>query len=124
MVYNYRVYVVMTPQTHLTIVLDDEAFVEGVFVNLEPQIATAIQNAQANGKDVTPAQAAFADLKSQVTSAQGATNGQAAQVLAQTPQGFPGNWPVFLTARTNAVNARRDLRSAYADAQRIKADLQ
>ena len=45
MVFNYRVYVVMTPQTRLTVVLDDETYIEGVLVNLEPQIATAIQNA-------------------------------------------------------------------------------
>ncbi len=124
MVYNYRVYLVMTPQTHLTIVIDDETYVEGVFVNLEPQIATAIANAQSAGKDVTAAQAAFADLKSQVTSAQGDTTGQSASLLAQTPQGYPGNWPVFLGARTNATNAHSDLRAAYADLQKIKTDLQ
>ena len=124
MVFNYRVYVVMTPQTHLTIVMDDETYIEGVFANLEPQIATAIQNAQAAGKDVTAAQAAFNDLKSQVSTAQGETNGQAAQILAQTPTGYPGNWQVFLAARTNATNARTDLRAAYADAEHIRTDLQ
>jgi hypothetical protein len=124
MVYNYRVYVVMTPQTHLTIVMDDETYIEGVFVNLEPQIATAIQNAQAAGKDVTAAQTAFNDLKSQVSTAQSETNGQSAQILAQTPTGFPGNWQVFLSARTNATNAHTDLGAAYADAQHIRTDLQ
>jgi hypothetical protein len=124
MVFNYRVYVVMTPQTHLTIVMDDETYIEGVFVNLEPQIATAIQNAQAAGKDVTNAQTAFNDLKSQVSTAQTATNGQSAQILAQTPTGYPGNWNVFLTARTNGANARADLRAAYADAEHIRSDLQ
>jgi hypothetical protein len=124
MVYDFRVYVVMTPQTHLTIVLDDETSIEGVLVNLEPTIASAIQNAQAHGKDVSAAQAAFDDFKSQVTSAQGETNGQAAQVLAQTPHGFPGNAAVFLAARTHAVNARGDLHSAYVDAQHIRTDLQ
>ena len=106
MVYDYRVYVVMTPQTHLTIVTDDETYIEGVFTNLEPTIATAIQNAANSGKDVTAAQAAFTDLKSQVSAAQAETNGQSAQVLAQTPTGYPGNWQVFLAARTNATNAR------------------
>ncbi len=114
----------MTPQTHLTIVLDDETYIEGVFVNLEPQIATAIQNAQAAGKDVTAAQAAFTDLKSQVSTAQGETNGESAQILAQTPTGYPGNWPVFLAARTNATNAHTDLHAAYADAEHIRTDLQ
>jgi hypothetical protein len=124
MVYNYRVYVVMTPQTHLTIVMDDETYIEGVFVNLEPQIATAIQNAQAAGKNVTAAQAAFTDLKNQVSTAQGETNGQSATILAQTPTGFPGNWGVFLAARTNATNAHTDLHSAYRDAEQIRSDLQ
>ncbi len=124
MVFTYRVYVVMTPQTHLTIVMDDETYVEGVFVNLEPQIATAISDAQAAGKNVTAAQAAFADLKSQVASAQTETAGQSAQLLAQTPGGYPGNWQVFLAARTNATNARTDLHTAYSDAQRIRTDLQ
>ncbi len=124
MVYNYRVYVVMTPQTRLTVVIDDETYIEGVLVNLEPQIATAISNAQAAGKDVTAAQAAFNDLKSQVSSAQGATNGESAQILAQTPTGFPGNWPVFLAGRTNATNAHNDLHAAYVDAEHIRADLQ
>jgi len=124
MVYNFRVYVVMTPQTHLTVVMDDETYVEGVFVNLEPQIATAIANAQAAGKNVTAAQAAFADLKSQVTSAQGETAGQSATILAQTPSGYPGNWQVFLAARTNATNAHSDLHAAFADAQQIRTDLQ
>jgi hypothetical protein len=114
----------MTPQTHLSIVLDDETYIEGVFTNLEPQIATAIQNAQTSGKDVTAAQAAFADLKSQVSTAQGLTGTQASVVVAQTPAGFPGNWQVFLVARTDATNARTDLHAAYADAERIRTDLQ
>jgi hypothetical protein len=124
MVFDYRVFVVMTPQTHLTIVLDDEAYIEGVFTNLEPKIASAIQNAQAAGKNVTAAQAAFDDLKNQVSTAQGATNGQAAVVLAQMPSGYPGNWQVFTAARTNATNAHSDLHTAYTDFEQIRSDLQ
>jgi len=124
MVFNFRVYVVMTPQTHLTIVADDESYVEGVFATLESTISQAIAGAQAQGKDVTAAQTAFSDLQDQVTSAQGLTAGQAATVLAQTPAGAPGNWQAFLGARTNLQNARNDLRTAYHDAQQIRADLQ
>jgi hypothetical protein len=124
MVYDFRVYVVMTPQTHLAIVMDGEVSIVGVFVSLEPTIASAIQRAQARGKDVTAAQAAFDDLKSQLGAAQRETTGQAAQILAQTPHGFPGSTPVFWAARTHAVNARRDLATAYADAQHIRTDLQ
>lgn len=124
MVFDYRVYVVMTPQTHLTIVADDETYIEGVFTGLEPTIAQAIANAQSAGKNVTAAQAAFSDLKNQVSAAQSASGGESATLLAQTPQGAPGNWSVFLAARTNLSNARTDLHAAYSDAQQIRSDLQ
>ena len=42
---------------------------------------------------------------------------------SQTPQGYPGNWQVFLTARTDLTNARNDLRAAYADGKQIRSDL-
>jgi hypothetical protein len=124
MVFDYRVYVVMTPQTDLTIAADDETFCEGRFVALEPVLAAAIQNAKAHGKDVTAAETAFDDLKSQVTTAQSETNGLSAQMLAQTPHGYPANAQVFLGARTSEFNARNDLHVAYTDAEQIRADLQ
>jgi hypothetical protein len=124
MVFNYRVFVVMTPQTHLTIVADRETAIEQTIVNLEPAIDTAIENAQAHGKNVQGAEQAFTDLKDQVASAQSQTNGQSAQLLSQTPQGYPANWTVFLNARTNLTNARNDLQAAYADARQIRSDLQ
>ena len=46
------------------------------------------------------------------------------QLLAQKPQGYPGNWTVFLTARTNFGNARLDLHAALADARQIRSGLQ
>jgi multidrug resistance efflux pump len=122
-VFRYRVYVVMTPQTHLTVVLDDEAFVEGVLTNLEAKIATAIQNVRNAGKNVTAAQAAFNDPKAQVSAAQNETNGPAAHVLAQTPQGYPENAGFPGGTHTHATNAHNDLRSAYTNAEHIRSDL-
>jgi len=123
MVFDYRVYVVMTPQTELTIGADDETYVEDRFVALEPVIAAAIQNAKAHGKDVTAAEAAFDDLKSQVGAAQSETHGLSVQLLQQEPHGYPANWQVFLAARTSESNARTDLHTAYADAEQIREDL-
>ncbi len=124
MVLDYRVYMVMTPQTHLTIVADDETSLEGVFESYVPTITAAIQSAHARGQNVTAAQNAFTDMSDQVTAAQTATTGLDVQLLAQTPQGAPGNWQVFLAARTSVSNARDDLRAAFGDAQQLKADLQ
>ncbi len=124
MVDDYRVYLVMTPQTDLTIGADDETYVESRFVTLEPKFADAIAEAKADGKDVTAAENAFDDLENQVSAAQGDTNGLSTQLLAQTPHGYPGNWQVFVAAHSGELNARTDLHVADSDAQQIKADLQ
>jgi hypothetical protein len=123
MVFTYRVYIVMTPQTHLTIAGDDETYIEGLLMNVESTISSAVNRSTTNGSNLSAAQAAFKDLLSQVSQAQTATNGLSAQVLAQTPAGAPGNWQFFLQARTSLTNARTDLHAAYADALQIKADL-
>ena len=63
-------------------------------------------------------------MKNQVSAAQSSTNGLDTELLAQTPQGFPGNWQVFLAARTSLSNARSDLHTAYNDGRQIRSDLQ
>jgi hypothetical protein len=123
MVFDYRVYLVMTPQTGLTIAADNEVGIENAFVALEPGIAAAIQAAQARGENVAAAQAADNDLVGQVTAASTATSGLSAQLLAQMPQGSPGNWPVFVAAGQSTARAGQDLHTAYTDAQQIKTDL-
>ena len=123
MVYNFRVYIVMTPQTHLTIVLDDESYIIGQLTSLEPAIQQAINQAQQQGKNVTAAQTAFDDFEAQLSAASSSISGQSATVLAQTPQGAPGNWTVFLNTRTDATNARNDLHTARQDLDAIKRDL-
>lgn len=123
MVFTYRVHLVMTPQTHLTIAADIETSVEGLFVRLEPSITAALQSAAARGKDVTAAQSADTDLQNQITAAQDASNGLSAQVLAQSLQGTPASWQVFLGAREGATTAHTALQAAYADLTQIQHDL-
>ena len=123
MVFTYRVYLVMTPQTHLTIVADNETDIENLLSSLEPTINSAIEKAQTNGANVSGSEVAFKELKTLVAAAQDETSGLSAQLLAQTPAGSPGNWQVFLQARTNLTTAHNDLHSAYADALQVKADL-
>jgi hypothetical protein len=123
MVFDYRVYYVMTPQTYLTIAIDGETFVEGIASGFEPSLAAAIATAQARGKNVSSAQVAEADFQRQVAAAQAASSGLAAQVLAQSPQTWPAAWQVFAAALTGATNAHTDLEAAYGDALQIKGDL-
>ena len=123
MVYDYRVFLLMTPQTHLTVTSDDETYVEGDLSTLVPDITQAIANAHVQGRNTDDAQSALADLEAQLTAASGETNGESSVLLQQIPQGYPGNWQVLLSARTNETNARNDLHAAYADLLQIKKDL-
>jgi hypothetical protein len=123
MVDDYRVYLLMTPQTHQSVTSDDETYVEGDLSALEPDITQAISNAHVQGRNTDDAQSALADLEAQLTAASGETNGESSVLPQQTPQGYPGNWQVLLSARTNETNAQNDLHAAYADLLQIKKDL-
>lgn len=122
MVYNYRVYLVMTPQTDLTIVADTETAIASNFEGLEPSLQAAIASMPA-GEPQTNAQAAYTDLVSQVSGAQSAVDGLSVTLLAQTPAGCPGNRPVFAGAKATETTARADLKAAENDVKQIIHDL-
>jgi hypothetical protein len=123
MVLDYRVYRVMTPQTDLVIANDATVHAAGVLANLATVASGQIQNSRAHGTDVSGAQAFLADFQANVTASQNLISGQSATLLAQTPQGYPGNALAFLQARTNLTNARNDLRAARHDLAQITHDL-
>jgi hypothetical protein len=115
MIYDFRVYLVMTPQTDLVIADDATLHAESVFSDLEAVASHRIQSASAQGTEVSGAEAALSDYQTRVTAAQGLTSGQSAALLAQTPQGYPGTRLVFGPARANVLGARNDLRAARND---------
>ena len=122
MVFTYRVYMVMTPQTHLTIAADDETYIESDLTGLEPRIGSALEKSMPGGER-SAAEATYEELENELSQAQTLTGGLAAQILSQTPAGAPGNWQFFLQARSSLTDARIDLHAAYADALQIEADL-
>jgi hypothetical protein len=123
MVDNFRVYVVMTPQVHLTIAADTETTIAGQLANLEPVIQGAITAAQNAGHNVATAQAAFSDLETQVTTAQNDAGPIPAQVLGFTPQSYPGCWGSFQADQDALQSGRAALRGAAKDLQTIIASL-
>jgi hypothetical protein len=116
MVFNYRVYYVMTPQTELVVVSDTETAIASSVVRWEPGLQAAINYEAAHGKDVTEAQEALDDMKIQLTDALGTLAGVSSIVLAQTPSGYPGNHAVFVSARNSCA-------TAFADLGHVRADL-
>jgi hypothetical protein len=119
MVYDYRVYLVMTPQTDLVIANDAAIHAEGALSNLETTISGAIEQAKTKGTNVTSAQAALADYQTNVTAAQGLTSGQSATLLAQSPPDYPASGAVFSQARSDITDAAHDLRTARHDLNQI-----
>jgi len=123
MVFDYRVYLVMTPQTDLVIAADTESAVTTSVQSLYPTITAAIQSAQSSGKNVSGAQQAYSDLQTQVSAAANGVADVSAAVLAQTPTGYPGNASVFQGARSSVDAAAAHLRTADDDLKTITGDL-
>ena len=123
MVFSYRVYVVMTPETDLVIATDTANALDTKLASWETPIGNHIDAAKSRGKDVTDAQAAFSDYQAQVSAVQSLLDGQSATLLALTPAGYPGNTTTIRQARTNLHTARTDFRAARADLLRIRTDL-
>jgi hypothetical protein len=123
MVLDYRVYVVMTPQVHLTISADTETALVAQVTAIEPPLQAAIAAAQAQGKDVSAAQAAFTDLQAQVATASKDSAGISATVLAFTPASYPACWSTFVSERGSLTTGAQALRAADRDAHAIVNDL-
>jgi|HubBroStandDraft_1064217.scaffolds.fasta_scaffold22855_3 hypothetical protein len=123
MVFDYRVYVVMTPQTDLVVANDSAIHTESVLAGLEPIAAGAIERAKGRGTDVSGAQAAYAEFEANVAAAESLTTGQSATILGQTPADYPASRTVFLPARANLTDAVRHLRAGRDDLARIIQDL-
>ncbi len=124
MIVDYRVYVVVAPQVDLTIIADRESSVSGRLANLEPAIQNLITLEQQRGKNVSSAEATFADYKTNVSNAQEQI-GQVstATLLGETPQNYPGSTAVFQGARTSMESARTDFGNAWSDLKTLIADL-
>jgi hypothetical protein len=115
MVFDYRVYLLMTPKTDLVIVSDTESAITSTVGRWEPGIQAAITYAADHGRDVAGAQQALADLKTQLSDALATLQGVSATVLAQTPAGSPGNHAVFLEARNKCETVSGELRTVRQD---------
>ena len=120
---DYRVYVLVTPQVHLTIAADRVDAIAALFTPIENKLQAAVHTAKAKGKDVTAAQAALDDLKAKVAGADAAVSHVPSQVLVLTPEGYPANRSTLLAARASLQTARGDLSAARSDITTVLNDL-
>jgi hypothetical protein len=117
MVHQYRVYLVMAPQVHLTEAAETQTAVEAKLTTLEPKLQDAI----AKAGNPPSAVEAYHDLVTQVNDASQATGkADVAAVLAVTPPGFPDDGGPLASARSTLHNAQADLQSARKDIDAIR----
>ncbi|HLY13964.1 MAG TPA: hypothetical protein VKR24_06405 [Candidatus Limnocylindrales bacterium] len=118
---DYRVYLLVVPKTHIVAAADGAAKVSAKFGPLATELQNLINQAKADGKDVTAAQAKLDDLNAKV----GQANGLIAPVAGTVLPLSPADWnsgaakPVFQAARTSLHQARGLLVDARQDAHQI-----
>ncbi len=118
---DFRVYLVVVPKTHLVAAADGAAKVSARFVPLATELQNLINEAKADGRDVTKAQAALDDMNAKV----GQANGLIAPVAARLLPLSAADWnngtagPVIKQARTTLHSARTLLRDARQDAHQV-----
>ena len=115
---GYRVYVLVVPQSNLTIAADTVLATQARFASLNTALSNAIATAQANGKDTTAAQADLDAMNASVTAAMNLASPLPAQLIALTPAEYNAGTagPILTSSRKALGQARDDLKSAVADA--------
>jgi len=114
-----RVFAVMSPQVNLTIAADTVNANAGKILADDPAIEAALTARQADaGYARAEALLAYSTAKANV--AETAMSGVSADVLAQTPAGWPGNEHVFVQARVEILRGRIDLVYSRADLRLVE----
>ena len=122
-VLDYRIFALRAPQENLVIAADAETAAVTKLQSVEPKLSDAIAKAEAAGKDVTAAKAAFADLEAKVNDASQHVTGLANTVIGYQPADYNANHELLTPARTNVKTAVADLKAASADVRTIVTSL-
>jgi hypothetical protein len=120
---SYRVYVLVGPQTHLTEAADAGLSGASGLQAVEPSLRTAIAAAALAGRNVTTAQAAYADLVTRVTATQQELAPVPASMLGLTPPEYPGCLPTIEADRRAVVAGGSGLAAAAKDVSTIEHSL-
>jgi hypothetical protein len=115
---SFRVYLLLVPQTRLTAAADTGSWAAGELAAAEPKLQAGVA-AITDPSAKAEAEAALADLTSQVTQAAGDFSGVGDTVLAMTPPEIPGSESTLDQARTQVTSGREALAKALKDAATI-----
>lgn len=116
---NFRIYLLLAPQTHLTVASDTGAWGAAQLISAEPAVQKAI-DALPTGATKTQAEALYNDAVSKASTAQSDFAGVSSAVLELTPAGYPGNAPTLNSLRSKVLAGTSALQSAALDASQIR----
>jgi hypothetical protein len=118
---DFRIYVVVTPQTRLALGGDRVAGAADRIDQLEQRMSDAIAAAEADGQDVSDAQAAFDVFVAEAGSAIDSATPVGDAVLALSPADWPDTArPVLEDGRADLRSSVEHLRTARAAAQDVR----
>jgi hypothetical protein len=122
---DYRVYLLVVPQVHLTRGADAESAAASRLTTLAGRLQDLITFAQSQGRDVTAAKAALAAMITDISDAQGQLSGLSAKILVLTPADWNGGTaaPVLNGARASEKSAHDELVAARNEAKAVIAAL-
>jgi hypothetical protein len=120
---DYRVYVLVVPQTHGVRVADTVTSVSATLTGIEPKLQQAIDQASLTADQRQAATEALTDMTSRVTAAQSSVATVSSTLLALTPAGYPANQPQLSAALKSDESARDDLKAARHDVEVIETIL-
>ena len=115
---SYRVYMLLAPQEHLVAASDTGTYGAGQLTAAEPKLAAGIA-AIADPTKKAEAQAAYADLVAQTTSASDDFAGVGDSVLALVPADMPAAQSTVTAERSKVQAGRAALTLALKDAKTI-----
>ncbi len=122
---DYRIYALVTRQVQLVRAADTVDAAGAALNSAAESLALLIEQAEADGKDVTEAKAHLAAMEAAIDEGLAGVDGVADEVLPLTP----ANWnagtagPVLREAREAIAAARADLQTAKAEARRVMVAL-
>jgi hypothetical protein len=117
---DYRVYLLLVPQTHLVAASDLGTYAAGQLTAAEPKVRAAI-DALTDPQEKAAAQAKLDDMTTQVNGATSALSGVADGMLALKPADIPAQLATIAGYRAKVATAHADLAKALADARDLRA---
>ncbi len=118
-VQSYRVFALFLPEIRILIAADSMSTTSDNLTILSNKLQILISNSGATGDTLTNMQNLLADIQAKIKDANNQYQLAETEVLALTPQGYPGNISTLKDARLKLKAGATDLKTARDDAKQI-----